>query len=414
MSVGMYLYDDALARTFEPFATSRPLGEMRVGGLLTRERWARVLGERAVGFIGADHLDGFSEFDAPSSISGRVPAGAWLVNTRALPILSPAAGGIGDVSAITIQGRLAAVRPAIPLETSTLVEGGLPFDAIPAVGQGSVIDMPAGLWLDAPWDIVRHLDMLLKHDIPVLAGATGSRTIEGNRGIHITGRHPVFVEQDAVIEPMTMFDTTAGPILIRRGAHVLAFTRLVGPLLAGCHSTVAGDRVSGSSIGERCRVHGEVSACTFIGHANKGHDGFIGHSVIGRWVNIGAGTTTSNLKNTYGPVALWTVQGMRDTGLQFLGTLFGDHVKTAIGTRLTTGCVVGTGANVLSRGMSPKAIPPFAWGESPPYDIFVAHKFADTAQRMMQRRDVMLSDAQAAWMQRMHAHAVCDTRWPGR
>ena len=100
----------------------------------------------------------------------------------------------------------------------------------------------------------------------------------------------------------------------------------------------------------------------FVGHANKGHDGFVGHSVLGRWVNLGAGTTTSNLKNTYGTVALWTPGGVADTGLQFLGTLFGDHVKTGIGLRLTTGCVLGAGANVVDR-MPPKAVAPFAWGE---------------------------------------------------
>ena len=95
-----------------------------------------------------------------------------------------------------------------------------------------------------------------------------------------------------------------------------------------------------------CKVRGELSNTIFLGYSNKGHDGFVGHSYLGRWVNLGAGTITSNLKNTYGTVSLWTPDGVRDTGLQFLGTLFGDHVKTGIGLRLTTGTVLGAGANV--------------------------------------------------------------------
>src|SRR5204863_9771343 len=101
-------------------------------------------------------------------------------------------------------------------------------------------------------------------------------------------------------------------------------------------------------------------------YANKGHEGFVGHSYLGKWVNLGAGTTTSNLKNTYGTVSLWTPSGTRNTGLQFLGTLFGDHVKTGIGLRLSTGTVIGTGANVYD-AMPPKAVAPFAWGSGAPY-----------------------------------------------
>ena len=103
-----------------------------------------------------------------------------------------------------------------------------------------------------------------------------------------------------------MFDVTAGPILVRRGAIVQAFTRVVGPCAIGDGSVVAGDRIAASSIGERCKVHGELSVSIVMGYTNKSHDGFVGHSYLGRWVNLGAGTITSNLKNTYGPVQLWT------------------------------------------------------------------------------------------------------------
>lgn len=403
---GLLLYDDVIAREFEPFATSRPLGEMRVGALLVRERWASVLGAAATAFISAPHLEGFAEFDAPRALHDVLPAGSWIVNTRALPHLE---ARVGSASAIIVAGRVAAVRPAAPVPVAQLAGGTLALDElVPATASLMRLD---GEWLDAPWDVVRHLNTLLPRDINVLATRLGARPVASGDGVHVVGPHGVFAEEGAIIEPMTMLDATAGPILLRRGAHALAFTRLVGPLYVGLDSTVMGDRIGGSSIGDTCRVHGEVSACTFLGHANKGHDGFVGHSVLGRWVNLGAGTVTSNLKNTYGMVALWTPYGVRDTGLQFLGTLFGDHVKTGIGARLTTGCVLGTGANVYDR-MPPKAVAPFAWGGGAPYEVFAADKFIDTATRMMQRRSVTLDAPTAEWWRRVHARAVADTRWP--
>ncbi|MEP6835414.1 MAG: glucose-1-phosphate thymidylyltransferase, partial [Gemmatimonas sp.] len=198
------------------------------------------------------------------------------------------------------------------------------------------------------------------------------------------------------------FDTTLGPILVRKGATVQAFTRVVGPCYIGANSTVMGDRISGSAIGDTCRVHGELSATVFVGHSNKGHDGFVGHSIVGRWVNMGAGTITSNLKNTYGTVALWTPNGIRDTGLQFLGTLFGDHAKTGIGMKLTTGCVLGTAANVFDK-MPPKVVEPFAWGTGAPYDSYSIDKFVETAERMMSRRQVTLTDEGRAFLREVHA-----------
>ena len=149
----------------------------------------------------------------------------------------------------------------------------------------------------------------------------------------------------------------------------------------------------------------------FIGHANKGHDGFVGHSILGRWVNLGAGTITSNLKNTYGTVAMWTTDGIRDTGLQFAGTFFGDHAKTGIGLRLTTGCVIGAGANVMD-AMPPKAVAPFAWGARAPYATFDDVKFLETAERVMARRGTVLDERHRAHLGRVKAHAERDVRWP--
>ena len=403
----MDLYDDAGARHFEPFATSRPLSDMRVGALLQRQRWQHVLGTASHGVISAPHLIGFAEFDAPTHHEGDVPAGAWLVNSRAVPFLqaAPVAAAV-----LTIGGRVAAVRLAAPMPQERLHDPHFVLEDTLS-GTGAVDDLP-GVWLEHVWDIVAHLQTVLLADIPALVTTLGARPLD-RVDVAVLGRHGVFVSDGVTVEPHVVFDTTAGPVLLCRGASVQAFSRIVGPCFVGEASAILGGRVSGSSIGDMCRVHGEVSATTFVGHSNKGHDGFVGHSVLGRWVNLSAGTTTSNLKNTYGTVSLWTPDGLTNTKQQFLGTLFGDHAKTGIGLRLTTGCVVGTGVNVYD-SMPPKAVAPFSWGGSAPYAEFAVDKFVDMAERMMARRQIVLPDAARAWWRRIHMVATGDVRWPRR
>lgn len=400
-------YDDATARRFEPFATTRPLGEMRTGALLQRERWQQVIGAEALGFVSSPHLDGFEEFDAPPAMSGELPVNSWLVNTRAVPLLKSVAS---TASVLVIEHRVAAVRLASAVSIDQLQDPSFTLeDMIPSTG--SMANVP-GVWLDDVWDVVAHLQTLLVDDIPAFAVRLGASPRSDGQAT-VLGGHPVYVEAGATIEPYSVFDTRSGPVLLREGAVVHAFTRVVGPCYVGRQSTVMGDRIAGCSIGDVCRVHGEVSSSIFVGHANKGHDGFVGHSVLGRWVNLGAGTITSNLKNTYGSVALWTPDGVRDSKLQFLGTLFGDHAKTGIGLRLTTGCVLGAGANVFN-SMPPKVVAPFAWGEQAPYGVFAVEKFIETAERMMGRRQMYMTDGARAWWRRVHEMANGDVRWARR
>jgi hypothetical protein len=153
---------------------------------------------------------------------------------------------------------------------------------------------------------------------------------------------------------------------------------------------VLGGFLRASVFGPECRARGEISGSVFLGFANKSHDGFVGHSVVGQWVNLGAGTTTSNLKNTYGPVRL-EVDGERiETGRLNLGSLIGDHAKTAIGTLLATGTVISAGANVFGPPTAPKYVPPFAWGCSGT-ERMTEDGFLRIAERVMGRRNVALS-----------------------
>ena len=394
----VYLYDDACARTFEPFALTRPAGEMRAGALLVRDRWAHALGATVAGHITSAHLAGFDEPGAPPVVSaGVLSKGSWLANAR----FSPALVELGQPDEVMSGDKLAAVRLSHDVDVEALRDGTANIGSY-AYQSGTRHDVTpsGGWWMSEVWDYVAHLVPMLEDDLPRLgAGMTGMPPA----GCIRIGRHPVFIEEGADIEAAVCFDSSAGPILVRAGSHVQAFTRLVGPLYVGAGSTLTADRIAASSIGDVCKVHGELSNTIFIGHANKGHDGFVGHSILGRWVNLGAGTITSNLKNTYGTVQLWTPDGIRETGLQFLGTLFGDHAKTGIGLKLTTGSVLGAGANVYGAVMPPKAVAPFSWGEAGAFADYRLDKFLDVAERMMSRRHVDLSASSRAQLSASYA-----------
>ena len=394
----LYLYDDERARGFEPFALTRPVSELRSGALLTRQRWEAAAGVRAVGLLCAPHLADFDEADAPPAESGELPAGSIVANSRCtIDLTAP----LGEGAVWTCGGRVAAVRLAHAMPASTFAGGGLALETLaPPGAPARPLD---GRWLEEVWDLIRLLPEQLAGDIARIGARL--ETESPPQAVRL-GAHPLFVERGATVEPMVCFDLSDGPVLVRRGATVRAFTRLVGPCAIGEGSIVAGDRIATTSVGEHCRVHGEVSSSVFLAYANKAHDGFVGHSYLGRWSNLGAGTTTSNLKNTYGAVALWTPSGVRDTGMQFLGSFVGDHAKMGIGMRLTTGTVVGAGANVFGSNMPPKAIPPFAWGDAAPYDSYTLEKFLVVAERAMARRHVELGERG-----RRHLAAVHERRW---
>ena len=377
------LYDDAQARAFEPFALTRPMSALRVGALLVRERWARANRTAAAGAIVAPHLEDFEEDGAPP-IARELRAGTIIANSRCAIAATVA---LHDADVWMCGGRAAAVRLPRDIKPSAFADGRLPLEEL-TQSAGRVAVVP-GRWVDDVWQLVTDLLAQLRDDI---AAVGPSLSCETPSHVTVVGDHPVFVERGATVEPYVVLDTTAGAILIQRDAVVRAFSRLVGPCAIASRATILGDRVHGCSIGEGSIVRGEISETVVIGDANKSHDGFVGHSYLGRWVNLGAGTITSNLKNTYGSVTLWTPSGARDTGAPKLGTFFGDHVKTGIGLRITTGTVLGAGSNVFGADVPPKYVRPFSWGEGGSLGAYRLDKFLDVARRAMARRQVTLGE----------------------
>ncbi|MBC7788455.1 MAG: hypothetical protein H7Z74_00805 [Anaerolineae bacterium] len=379
---GLYLYDDFVARGFEPFALTRPISELRSGVEIIRIRWESALRCPATGSVVASHLGDFEELDAPPPANATIPAGSILANSRCVVPLELTSQ---EADVWMCRGLVAAVRLRAALAVEALASGETPLESLETTGNRRV--EIEGRWLTEVWSFITDLAAQLQDDIgrlgPTLDCVTPAHTT-------VLGHNRVFFERGATIEPMVIADATDGPILVRSGASVRAFTRLGGPVAIGKNVKVLGDRVAGSSIGEMSIVRGEISDSVMLGHSNKAHDGFVGHSYLGRWVNLGAGTTTSNMKNTYGSVGLWTPLGMRDSGAVRLGSFFGDHVKTGIGLRLTTGSVVGAGSNIYGGAIPPKYVPPFSWGEGEELGAYDIEKFLLTAERAMTRRHVGL------------------------
>jgi UDP-N-acetylglucosamine diphosphorylase/glucosamine-1-phosphate N-acetyltransferase len=211
--------------------------------------------------------------------------------------------------------------------------------------------------------------------------------------VSILNEHNTFIDAHSTIEDFVLIDARKGPVYIEENVTINAHSRLEGPLFIGKNSHILGGKIRNSSIGRNSKIGGEVSECNFQGYSNKAHDGFLGHSYIGEWVNLGAGTTTSNLKNNYSFIRNESPFGEPDTHTRFLGAIIGDYVKTGIGSMLNTGTVIDIGSTIFDAGLHAKYIPPFSWGTPCNYTTHLLDKFISTTTQMKKRREMVLTDS---------------------
>jgi UDP-N-acetylglucosamine diphosphorylase/glucosamine-1-phosphate N-acetyltransferase len=381
----LYLLEpDAPGRAWAPFAGVRPIAELRGGAWLIRERWEAAVGTAASGIIGA-HVAGFCDVESPPVIDPDTIVGPAVVvrSTFVPPRAALAFEGIVRMThgGVTVAWSLAAgARWRGPHE------------------EGSARDID-GMPLRGAFDIVTALERFLASDCLEFTAAPADPIPSGSI---VLGDPALVVCLDARVEPGVVFDTRRGAVVLTEGVEVRSGTRLEGPLFVGPGTILLGGQLRRSAFGPQCRVHGEVSDTTMIGYANKSHDGFLGHSVLGPWVNLGAGTITSNLKNTYGEIRLELPGGRIETGRTNLGSLIADHAKTAIGTLLPTGAVIGAGANIFGAGAVPKQVPPFAWGTDG-MDRLDLEGFVRVAARVMPRRGVAMTPERERWLRALYA-----------
>jgi UDP-N-acetylglucosamine diphosphorylase/glucosamine-1-phosphate N-acetyltransferase len=272
------------------------------------------------------------------------------------------------------------------------------FDDPDVSGTGAALAL-SGTLLGRPWDLIARNPERIRQDLALLwpedAAPSGPVRIGG--GV-------LSVAPGAVIEPGVFVDTTDGPVRLSEGVRVHGPARLTGPLFVGAGTRILGGSVGTSTIGPVSLVRGEVADSVFLGYTNKAHDGYIGHALVGRWVNFGAFTTNSDLKNNYGTVSVWAPDGgpdgVIDTGLLKVGCFLGDHVKTGIGTVLNTGTVIGAGSNVFGGLMPPNPVPPLSWGAGASLGAHRLDKFFETAERAMARRGQELTPGVRAVLER--------------
>lgn len=393
MSAHLFLFDDHVARDWRPFTLTRPAGELLFGTETLRAGVERVWGLPCRGHLAGDALLDFDEPGAPGCVTPEAIGSErdrLLLSSR---FVCDTGGGAFDGPAVLTASTGEPVGLRVPAGT-----------AFPA----SVL---RGDWPEWPED---RLDGTLLRSVWDLMDRNGDRLrADGARfpddplpaGVHRIGEEGVSVGEGAVIEAGTVLDTERGPVIVDAGARVQAPCRIAGPAYIGPGSTVLGGFLENVSIGPSCKVRGEIEATVLLGFANKAHDGFLGHSVIGQWVNLGAMTSNSDLKNTYGTVRVGTDGRTIDTGLTKAGCLLGDHVRTGIGTLIDTGATVGAGSSLFGGGLMPKDVPPFSWGGSGGFVDHRIDRFLETAARVTARRGVDLTEG----TRRLYRQAFADT-----
>jgi UDP-N-acetylglucosamine diphosphorylase/glucosamine-1-phosphate N-acetyltransferase len=244
-----------------------------------------------------------------------------------------------------------------------------------------------------PWDLpLANADELRRQ----FAGSGGVHSGKLHAGVHLLNADEIHIASGAVIKPGVVLDADEGPVYIDTGAEIQANAVIMGPAYVGPHSIVRPGALlrGGVTIGPVCKVGGEIDATIFQGYSNKQHYGFLGHSLVGEWVNLGAGTVTSDLKNTYGAIRVYINGVGVESGQHFIGSIIGDHSKTGIGTILPTGCVIGIASNVFRQSAVPKFVPSFAWLTEAEMTNYRIEKAISIARIVMARRDIHLSDAE--------------------
>lgn len=395
----LLLFDDPAIRPhLLPLTFTRPVAALRCGILTIAEKWQRRLGSTSVGYLTAPYLQ--AKFPA-----GPVAGPALVVNGAACPddLLARQVLALAPGQGLYFRETLVAAHLADATKVAELIQDGLAVRQ--AAEEVSLIARPWHLFLRNGAEIRRDFALLT-------AGRTSAPV--GDKHTMVYAPENIFIEEGVKIRA-AILNAENGPIYLGKNAEVQEGAILKGPL-ALCEGAVAnaGVRLRGdNTIGPYCKVGGEIGNSILLGYSNKGHDGYLGNSVIGEWCNLGADTNTSNLKNNYAPVKVWSHATHRfvDTGQTFCGLLMGDHSKAGINTMFNTGTVVGVGANVFGAGFPRQFIPSFSWGGPAGFETFRLPKFAEVAERVLGRRGLAYDAVEQGIAEEVFKQTEADRVW---
>ncbi|MGB0896837.1 MAG: GlmU family protein [Flavobacteriaceae bacterium] len=371
------LFDGAVRDQLLPFTYTRPVAEIRVGILTIREKWEKYLGY-ATSTITEDYLsDKYPMVELEENV---------MINASFLPNadLVKSIKSLSEHQAIFCNDEIVAFY-------STNSQEEVDFDSYVVFEVNCEY-----MRIEHTWDIFSKNAAAIQDDFKLLTQDRISEPIP--TGVQCINSEQIFIEEGAQVLFSTL-NASDGPIYIGKDAQVMEGCAVRGPFALCEHATLKmGAKIyGGTTIGPESKVGGEVNNSVIFGYSNKGHDGFLGNSVLGEWCNIGADSNNSNLKNNYAEVRLWSyeTESFAKTGLQFCGLMMGDHSKCGINTMFNTGTVVGVSANIFGGGFPRNFIPSFSWGGSSGFTTYNTKKAFEVAKVVMSRRDIEFSEEDA-------------------
>ncbi|MEL6328871.1 MAG: putative sugar nucleotidyl transferase [Planctomycetota bacterium] len=395
------LFDDGKG-LLAPMRDLRPIYDVRTGPLTIAERLTRALTLHPVAQFVPEGLAGLASASmAPVNDLDRSTGPLLLINGRcAMPIEAVAHLGEGSILVEQSSGDVVAAN-LDAADAMTL------FEHIYAGGPEPGFETAAieeDVLLTRPWDVRRIRDLSIELDLDLLAGNPVAPLPEGVVSIGLTTAR---VHPTAKLYPTCILNTEGGPVVIDRDATIRPGAIIMGPAYIGPGTMVfEGAQIRPkTALGPVCKVSGEIAGTVMQGYSNKAHDGHLGDSWLGEWVNLGAATTVSNLLNTYGEVTSTAEPGgsREQTGETFFGCVLGDHVKTAIGTRIMTGAIVHTGAMWADPAPMVGAIERFCWATDQARLKYKLERFLNTARIVMARRRIEMGGRYEARIRALHS-----------
>ena len=379
--------DDIIKKSLLPLTYFRPVSEIRCGILSLKEKWEQALQSPVSALSEAYLQQKFPVKYQPDNI---------YINSAVFPDdgLMAAIKKLQKTEALVKNDLVLAIRQ----DQLTFKD----IQTITVAGDNKIEYQGKVNFIKQPYDIFTKNATQIKSDFSLItSGRTGKKLSKTNT---VVGKYPVFLEESARVEAV-IFNTDDGPVYIGKNVKILEGSMIRGPFAALDNSVVKmGAKIyGGTTLGPNTKAGGEIKDAVFFGNANKGHDGYLGDSVIAEWCNLGAGTNNSNLKNNYSHVKLWNYTQMDfvDTGLQFCGLIMGDHSKCGISTMFNTGTVVGVCSNIFGGGYQPKFFPSFKWGGQQHTD-YRYDKAVEVAKAVMKRRQKIFDKTEADLFEKVY------------
>ncbi|MVN76810.1 glucose-1-phosphate thymidylyltransferase [Hymenobacter sp. HMF4947] len=396
----LLLFDDPAIRPhLLPLTFTRPVAALRCGILTIAEKWQRRLGTEGVGHLTQPYLQ--AKFPA------NVVAGpALVVNGAVCPddLLVRQVLALAPGQGLYFGETLVAAHLADAFKVAELIQDGLQSQR--EVAEEITV-------ISRPWQLFLHNGVEIRRDFALLTHGRTSQPV-GDAHTIVYAPENIFIEPGVKIRA-AILNAEDGPIYLGRNSQVHEGAIIKGALALceGSHINVGAKMRGDNTVGPFSKVGGEVGNSILLGFSNKGHDGYLGNSVIGEWCNLGADTNTSNLKNNYAPVKVWSHAAHRfvDTGQTFCGLLMGDHSKCGINTMFNTGTVVGVGANIFGAGFPRQFIPSFSWGGASGFETFRLPKVAEVAERVMARRGLSYDAVEQGVMEEIFQATTGDRNW---